>query len=175
MRICRLDDVDRLTRGGLLHFYLILVVAAQRARGIGLRSQPLNRSRNRRLVRCKRIADSGVIVNVLRHHGYDLRKIYQRYERWIESGRLCGVGERGAAEIGILLQPVIHIENFLWIGAGRGDLCEKRIGIKGDWREQLVQFVGSGRSRVLRAEQWYKVLRKHKSNQQNYRREGALS
>jgi len=134
LRICRLDDVDRLTCG-LLHFHLILVVAAQCARSIGLSAQTLNRCGNRRLIGRKRVADRGVIVNVLRHHGYDLGKIYQRNERWIKSRRLCCVGERGAAEIGILLQPVIHIEYFLRIGAGSGDLRKQRIRIERDGRE----------------------------------------
>ncbi len=175
LRICRLDDVDRLTRGGLLYFYLILLVGPQRARGIGLCAQALNRSGYGRLVRRKCNADSGVIVNIFRHHGHDLRKIHQRDKRGIEARRLCRIGERGAAEIGILLQPVIHVENFLRIGAGSGDLRQQRIRIEGDGSEQLVQFFGSGRRRVLRADQWHKVLRKQKCEQQNYGGEGALS
>ena len=175
MRICRLDDVDRLIRGGLLHFYLILVAAAQRARSIGLSAQPLNRSGDRRLVRRKRGADRRVVVNILGHHGDNLRKIHQRYERWIESRSLRRVSARLAAEIGILQQPVVHIENFLRISAGSGDLRQKGIRIERDWSEQLVQFVGSGKRRVLRADQWHKVLRKQKCEEQNHRSEGAVA
>jgi hypothetical protein len=87
-----------------------------------LGAQPLNRSGDRPLVRQKRYSDSGVIVDVLRHHRYDLRKIRQRYKRGIESLRLCRVGERVASETGILMQPVIDVENFLRICAGSGDL-----------------------------------------------------
>jgi hypothetical protein len=134
LRICGLDDVDRLTRG-LLHFHLILGVTAQRARGIGLGAQALNRSGNRCLVRQKCVADGGVIIDVLRHHGYDLGKIHQRDERWIKSRLLCCVGKRGAGEIGILQEPVINVENFLRIGAGSGDLRQKGIRIEGDWSE----------------------------------------
>ena len=134
MRTSRLDYVDRLTRG-LLHFDLKLGVTAQGARGIGLGAQALNRSGNRRLVRQECVADGGVIVDILRHHGYDLRKIHERDKRWIKSRRLCRVGERGAGEIGILLQPVINIENFLRICAGGGDLREKGIRIESDWSE----------------------------------------
>jgi hypothetical protein len=100
-----------------------------------LGSQPLNRSGNRRLVRQKRLADGGVIVDVLRHHGHDLRKIHQRYKRWIECLRLRRVGQRGAGEIGILLQPVIDVEYFLRICAGSRDLRQKRIRIESDWSE----------------------------------------
>jgi len=174
LRIGWLDYIDRLTRG-LLHFHLILVVAAQRAGSIGLRAQTLNRSRDRRLVRRKCVADGGVVVDVLRHHGDDLGKIYQGYERWIEARRLRRVGERGAAEIGILLQPVIHVENFLRIGAGSGDLREQRIRIERDRSEQLVQFFGrGGRRRVLRTDQWREVLGKQKCDEQNNCGEGAL-
>ena len=123
-------------------------------------TQALNRSGDRRLVRRKCGADGSVVVNILRHHGYDLRKIHQRHERWIESRSLRCIGERFTAEIGILQQPVIHIENFLRIGAGRGDLREQGIRIEGDWSEQLVQFVGSGKRRVLRANEWREILRK---------------
>ncbi len=140
-----------------------------------MRSQALNRSGNRSLVRQKRFADRSVIVNVLRHHGYDLRKIHQRYKCGIEARRLRRVGERAAAEIGILLQPVIHIENFLRICAGRGDLRQKGIRIEGDGSEQLVQFFGSGERSVLRSDQRYKVLRKYECDQHKHSGECALS
>ena len=160
MRTSRLDYVDRLTRG-LLHFDLKLGVTAQGARGIGLGAQALNRSGNRRLVRQECVADGGVIVDVLRHHSYDLGKIHQRDKRRVEPLRLCRVGERGAGEVGILLQPVVNIENFLWICAGSGDLREKGIRIEGDRCKQLVQFFGSGRrNRVLREQQRQEILRK---------------
>lgn len=50
MRIRRLDHIDRLTRR-LLHFDLLLRIAAQRARSVCLSPQSLNRGCDRFLIR----------------------------------------------------------------------------------------------------------------------------
>ena len=165
LRICRLDYVHRLSRGGLLHFHLIISVGAQCAGVISLRAQTLNRIGDGSLVGCERVADGAVVVDVLGHHGDDLRKIHQRDKCGIESGSLRRVSERSAGEIAVCLQPIIDVENFLWIGAGGGDLSQQSVGIERDRSQQLVQFVRSGRSLVLRAEQRDKVLRKYERDE----------
>jgi hypothetical protein len=75
LRIRRLNYIYRLT-GRLLYLYLLLGITTQSARGVGLRAQALNRSRDRCLIRVKSLTDGGVIVNVRRHHVQDCRKIY---------------------------------------------------------------------------------------------------
>jgi hypothetical protein len=165
LRIGRLDYVNRLP-GGLLHLHLHLLVGAQCARGIRLCAQSLNRIGHRRLVRRKCDADSGVIVDVLRHHRDHLRKIHQRDERRIEPRRLRRIGERSAGEIGILYQPIINVENFLRVRARGRDLRQQRIRIERHRRQQLIQLVSSGRSSVvLRADQRHKVLRKYQRDE----------
>jgi hypothetical protein len=124
-----LNYVNRLT-GGLLHVHLELRIRAQRAGSICLGAQSLNRVGDGRLVSGKCDADGSVIVDVLRHHGDDLREIHQRDERRIESRCLRSIGQRGAGEVGILDQPIINVENFLRIRAGGGDLSQQRIGIE---------------------------------------------
>jgi hypothetical protein len=90
------------------------------------------------------LPDRGVIVDVLRHHLQHLRKTGQRDECRIESLFLCGVGECGSFKVRILLQPVIHIDNFLRIGRGSCDLGQQRIGVKRDRSQQLIQLLRGG-------------------------------
>jgi hypothetical protein len=65
------------------------------------------------LIRREGLANSGIVVDVLRHHGQHIRKIHQRDECRIKSLLLCGVREGGAVQSAMLVQPVIRVENFL--------------------------------------------------------------
>jgi hypothetical protein len=95
-----------------------------------------------------------------------LRKIHKRYERRIESRRLRRIGQRSAAEVGILYQPIINVENFLRVRASSGDLREQGIRIQRHRSQQLIQLVSRGRSSVvLRANQRHKVLRKYQCDE----------
>jgi hypothetical protein len=134
LRCCRLDYINRLTLG-LLHFNLLLLVAAQRSCGVCLGPQALNRGSDRSLIRQERLPNGGIVVDVLRHHIQHIGKIYQRDECRIELLLLRRIGERRTRQTGILLQPTIHIENLLRIGRRRRDLREQRIRVEGDWGE----------------------------------------
>jgi hypothetical protein len=59
-----------------------------------------------------------------------------------------------------LLQPIINIQDFLGIRGCRRDLSQQGIGIKRDWRKQLVQLLWRGKRR-LRPEQRQKFLRRY--------------
>jgi hypothetical protein len=61
------------------------------------------------------LSDGGVIIHILRHHVDHFRKVNQRDKRRIESRGLRRIGECCARQVGIGLQPVIHIQNFLRI------------------------------------------------------------
>jgi hypothetical protein len=76
----------------LLHFYLLLRITAKRTGGISLSSQPLNRVRDRRLIRRKCLPDGGIIVDMLRHHIQHIRKINQCDKCRIESLLLRCIG-----------------------------------------------------------------------------------
>jgi hypothetical protein len=151
LRIRGLDYINRLTRG-LLHFHLLPRIAAQRAGAIGLSPQALDRGGDRSLIGSERVTDNGVVVDVLRHHLEDLWKIYERDECGIESLLLGCIGEGCTGQACVFHQPVINVQNFLGIRRGGGDLREQRIGIKGDWREQLVEFFGRRNVRLRRDE-----------------------
>jgi hypothetical protein len=164
LRASRLDHVDgRAT--GLLHLYGLLLIAAQVARVVGLSAQALNRGGHRSLVRRKRLADGGVIVDVLGHHLQDLRKINEGDERGIEPLLRGGICERSAGEIEVLLQPVIHVEDFLRIRGGGGDLGEQGIRIERYRGQQLVQLGRSG-ERVLRRKNGREVLQNERGDQE---------
>lgn len=101
---------------------------------------------------------------MLRHHFEHLRKIHQRDERRIESLLLSRVGQRRARQPGICLQPVIYIQNFLWICRGSGDLGKQGIRIERDRGQQLVQLLRGGWS-SLRCEEGTEVRGNHERNQ----------
>jgi hypothetical protein len=79
-----------------------------------------------------------VVVDVLHHHLQHGRETEQSKKRWIESMPLCGLDLSGAGEVRVLRQPVVNVENLLWIGGGRRNLSQQRIGIKRDRRQQLI-------------------------------------
>jgi hypothetical protein len=61
----------------------------------------------------ERLPDCGIIVDVLSHHVEHLRKVHQRDECRIESLLFCRIGERGARQAGIRLQPGVDIQDLL--------------------------------------------------------------
>lgn len=83
---------------GLLHINLLLLVAAQGARSIGLRAQPLDRGGYLGLIGRDRLSNRGVVVDVLCHHLQHSREGDQRNKCRIESLLLGGIGERGTGE-----------------------------------------------------------------------------
>ena len=129
-----LDYIDCLTRR-LLHFYFLLLAAAQRPGVVGLSAQPLNRCSDRVLISQERLPYRGVIVNVIGHHGNDGRKIHQCNEGGIESLFFRRVGKRGPRQTRIGFHPGMDILDFLRIRRRRSDLGEQRIRIKRDRRQ----------------------------------------
>ena len=125
LRVGGLNYVDRLTRRCLLNVHLLLLGGLQSAGGVRIGAQPLDRGSHFALIGGKCGSDGGVIVDVLRHHLQDLREIYERDKCGIESLLHCGIGERRAAEIGILLEPIMRVENFLRVRGGGSDLREQ--------------------------------------------------
>ena len=91
LRVHRLDHVDGLACI-LLHLDLLLRSAAQGARCVGLRPQPLNRCRHLILIRRDGCPDGGIVVNILRHHPQHLGKADQSNECRVEALLL---GSRG--------------------------------------------------------------------------------
>jgi hypothetical protein len=67
LRIGRLNGVDRLT-GGLLDVNLLLRIAAQGSRGVGLRAETLDGRGYLGLIGCDGLTDCRVVVDVFGHH-----------------------------------------------------------------------------------------------------------
>jgi hypothetical protein len=143
LRIGRLNHIDRLT-GNLLDLDLLLFIAAQRSRGVGLGAQTLDGGSYLRLVGVHSLPNRRVIVNVIRHHLDHGRERDQGKEGRIESVPLCRIGKGGAGEVRVLREPVVNVEDLLRVSGSRRNLCEQRVGIKRDRRQQLVQLLRSG-------------------------------
>jgi hypothetical protein len=102
---------------------------------------------------------------MLRHHLQHLREIHQRDKCRIESLLLRGIRERSASQAGVLLQPVVDVQDFLRVG-GRGcDLSQQGVRIKSDWGQELIQLVRRRNVR-LRVEKRPELLGNHQSDQQ---------
>jgi hypothetical protein len=93
LRVCRLDHIDRLRRY-LLYLHGLLLIASQRSRCVGLRSQSLDRSTDCSLVGAKCRADGGEIVHVFRHHVDDVGEHHQGNKCRVESLLFSCIGER---------------------------------------------------------------------------------
>jgi hypothetical protein len=143
LRIGRLNYIDCLACG-LLHQHLLLCRASQRSRRICLVPEPLNRGGDRSLVSRKRLADGGIVINVLRHHLQHLRKIHQRDKCRIESLLLCRVGQCSARKPQVVLKPILDIQNFLRIRRGGGDLGKQGVRVKCDWASNWSSSCGVG-------------------------------
>jgi hypothetical protein len=124
LRIGRLNNIHRLA-GDLLHLDLLLFIAAQRARGIRLRAQTLDRSSDLSLIGCHGLPNCRVVVNVLRHHLKHAREGQQSKKGRIESITLCRIGLRSARKVRIFCQPVINVEDLLRVGRGRRNLSKQ--------------------------------------------------
>jgi hypothetical protein len=160
-----LDHVDGLT-GVLLHLDLLLRGAAQGARCVGLRPQPLDRRRDLILIRSNRRPDGGIIVNVLRHHLHYIGKPGQGDECRVEALLLGSSGQLRECLVTVLRQPIIEIQNLLRISGGGSDLGQKRIGVESDWSQQLIQLLRCGWWRTLRLKIRSKTLKKEKADEQ---------
>jgi hypothetical protein len=127
---------------------LLLTVAAKSAGGVGLLAQALDRIHDRALVGLEGLSDGGVIIDILRHHVEHLGKADQRQECGIKPLGLRRIGQSCALEARILVQPVLNVENLLRVGGGGGDLRQQGVGIEGNRREQLIEFLRSGKRRL---------------------------
>jgi hypothetical protein len=131
-----------------LYRHGLLLIAAQRARGVGLTSQALNGICHPCLIGREGIPDGGVVVNVLCHHVEDLREIYECDECGVETLLLRRIGEGGSRQARICRQPIINVQNLLRVGRSRHYLRQQRVRIQGDGRQQLIQLLGSERCRL---------------------------
>ena len=149
-----LRNIDNLRIGRLNHHHLrgalilylnrLLLIALECPHRISLLTEALNRIHNHPLICGERLPNGRKVVDVLRHHVEDLRKIHQRNESRIKALCLGRVGARLAAQAPILVQPAINVEDLLRIGRCCADLRQQRVGVEGDRRQQLVQLIGSG-------------------------------
>ncbi len=160
-----MDHVDGLA-AVLLHLDLLLRSTAQRTRSVGLRPQPLNRSRHLILIRRNRGPDRGIVINILRHHLHHVGKPGQGNKCRIETLLLGSSGQLRQGEVAVLRQPIIEIQNLLRIGRGGSDLGQKRVGVESDRSQQLIQLLRRRRWRTLGLKIGCKTLKEKKADEQ---------
>jgi hypothetical protein len=131
-------NYDDLSPVLLFHGDLLILVAVERARGVCLLTQRLDRRHHRCLIRLERLSQRSVVINIYRHRVQHRRKGHQRDEGRIEPLPLRGVGERLSLQVGVLLHPVVRIENLLGVGRRRTYLRKERVRIQRDRSQQLI-------------------------------------
>jgi hypothetical protein len=159
-----LNYIDGLARI-LLHLDHLLRRATQRAGCVGLSPQPLNRCWYLVLIRRHRRPDGGVVVNILRHHLQNIGEADKGNKCRVEALLLGSGGQLREAEVMVLRQPVVHIQNLLRIRGRGSDLGEKGIGVESDGSQQLIQLLRRRRRRSLRLKIGSKTLKEEKANQ----------
>jgi hypothetical protein len=164
LRIRRLNHIDGLA-AGLLHLNLLLGTAAQCARGIGLRPQALDGRRHLALIGRDRRPNRGIVVDILSHHLYYLGKARQGDEGRIKTLLLGSRRELRHAEVLVLPQPVIEIQDLLRIGRRRRDLRQQSVGIQRHRRQQLIQLLWRGHWRSLRLQIGCEALKHQEEHQ----------
>ncbi len=164
LRIRRLNHINGLP-AGLLHLNLLLGTAAQRARSIGLCPQTLDGRRNLALIGRDRRPNRGIVVDVLSHHLDYLGKARQGDEGWIKTLLLGSRRQLRHAEVLVLPQPVIEIQDLLRIGRRRRNLRQQSIGIKRNRRQQLIQLLRRGHGRSLRLQVGCQALKQQEKHQ----------
>jgi hypothetical protein len=90
------------------------------------------------LIRLERLSQRGVVINIYRHRVQHRRKGHQRDEGRIKPLPLSSVGERLSLQVGVLLHPVVRIEDLLRVGRRRTYLRKERVRIERDRSEQLI-------------------------------------
>jgi hypothetical protein len=140
LRIGGLNDVDGLT-GDLLNLNRLLLIGAECTCGIGLTAQALDGGSDFCLVGRHRLADGGVVVDVVGHHLKHGGEGDQSEECGIEPLLLRSVCDSGAGQARVLREPVGDVENFLWVCGGGCNLREECVGIERDGREELIELL----------------------------------
>src|SRR5579862_503070 len=93
-------------------------------------------------------------VELVVHHGEHRRKRGQRLYTWIPALLLEGILQGLVLEGGVLLLPARRFDDFERIGGRHQDLRQQRVGIEGNGRDDLLDFLrleyGRLRGRRLR-------------------------
>jgi hypothetical protein len=90
------------------------------------------------LIRLERLTQRSVVIDVYRHRVQHCGKGHQRDEGRIEPLPLRRVGERLSLQVGVLLHPVVRVENLLRVSRRCTNLREERIRIQRDRSQQLI-------------------------------------
>ena len=143
-RIGRLDD-DRIGTAARLRRHLLLRRRLQVARRLRLGTQPLDRRRDVLLLADHRVAQLLGPVELVAHHLQRLRKRGERLHADVPALVLHRRNGSIALEVGIGLRPARRLNDLQGIGRTHQHLRQKRVGIEGDGRQQLVELLGRER------------------------------
>jgi hypothetical protein len=134
--IGRLDDDDLRT---LLDDF-DLSAGFQIARGIRLRSHPLHRRKRVFLLCCGSISQRRSPRNILGEIVQHCGKLRQRLDGGIPVLLLGRLLQGLASQIWIGFQKIIRVHNLIGKRGGAKHLCDQRVRIQRDGRNQCIQF-----------------------------------
>ena len=136
----RLDvNVGLAAGGGRRH--VLLCGGLQLPRLLRFLAHALNRVHHALLLGQKRIAQVGgpddVVIQPLQHIGENR----QRLHAGVPVLLLCGLRQRGPGYPGILLHPLVSLDQLQRISGRHQNLAQQRIGIERNRRYQIVQLI----------------------------------
>jgi len=89
-------------------------------------------------------------LDIARHALYYVWKLYQSLDAWVPWLFCHRVRQRFAFQILVPIHPLLKLDDLKWISGSSQRLSQEWIRIKGDRRDQRIQFAARKLRRLLR-------------------------
>jgi hypothetical protein len=90
-------------------------------------------------------------LDITGHPLHYIWKLYQSLNAWVPRLLCHGVRECFALQILVSIHPLLKLDDLQWISGSSQRLCQERIRIKSDRRDQRIQFTARQLRRLLRS------------------------
>jgi hypothetical protein len=117
---------------------------------LSLRAHALNCIHHIRLLCQECVSQIRRPLDIARHALYYVWKLYQSLDAWVPRLFCHRVRQPFAFQILVPIHPLLQLDDLEWISRSSQRLCQKWIRIKGDRRDQRIQFTTRKLRRLLR-------------------------
>jgi hypothetical protein len=102
------------------------------------------------LLRQKRVSQIRRPLDIAGHTLHYIWKLYQSLDAWVPRLFCHRVRQRFPFQILVPIHPLLQLDDLEWISGSSQRLGQEWIRIKGDRRDQRIQFAGRKLRRLLR-------------------------